>query len=189
MTHRMFVALLPPDAVRDELSRFLEPRWEAETPWRWTRPETWHITLAFLSGVADARLDPLVESLSGIRSETVPLALEGGLAFPDALRARVLGLRVGPDAERIARLAGRVRRACNRAGAEVDGARFRAHVTLARSSRPQPAARWLDLLDTFSSAPWVGTRYVLVESHLGEGPRGTPRYEIVETFDLSSSPR
>ena len=189
MSRRLFVALLPPESVRDDLTRFLEPRWEAETPWRWTRPETWHITLAFLPAVSDARLEPLVGSLADVRTAAVPLALDGGLAFPDALRARVLGLRVGPDAERIARLAGTVRRACNRAGVEVDGTRFRAHLTLARTSRPHAAGLWIDLLDTFRSEPWVGTEVALVESHLGEGPRGAPRYEIVGTFGLDAPTR
>ena len=189
MSRRLFVALLPPASVRDDLTRFLEPRWEAETPWRWTRPETWHITLAFLPAVGDARIDPLIGSLAEVRTGAVPLALDGGLAFPDALRARVLALRVGPDAERTTRLAGTVRRACNRAGVEVDGTRLRAHLTLARTSRPHPAGSWIDLLDTFRSEPWVGTEVVLVESHLGQGPGGTPLYEIVETFGLAAPSR
>lgn len=184
MPHRLFAALLPPRTVLDELAGFLEPRWDADTPWRWTRPESWHITLAFLASVPDSRIDPLVESLAEVRGRRLPLLVGGGVAFPDALRARVLGLGVGPDDEPVARLAGAVRRACNRAGVEADGARFHAHLTVARASKPQPAPRWMDLFDTFESTAWTAGEFALIESHLGEGPRGTPRYEVVETFLL-----
>lgn len=184
MAHRLFTALLPPADVLDELSRFLEPRWDADTPWRWTRPESWHITLAFMASVPESRIEPLAESLHEVRGRRVPLLVGGGVAFPDAARARVLGLQVGPDHDAIARLAGSVHRACSRAGADVDGTRFHAHLTVARAPKPQPAGRWMDLLDTFESTAWTADEFALIESHLGEGPRGTPRYEIVQTFPL-----
>ena len=189
MPHRLFTALVPPPPVLEELGRFLEPRWDADTPWRWTRPETWHITLTFMAAVPDSRIEQLIESLAEVRGRPLPLLIRGGLAFPDALRARVLGLRVGPDHDAVARLAASVRRACGRAGAEVDGARFHPHLTVGRSSRPQPAARWIDLLDTFESTAWTATEFSLIDSHLGEGPRGTPRDELVETFPLAATSR
>jgi hypothetical protein len=58
------------------------------------------------------------------------------------------------------------------AGVEVDGQRFRPHVTLGRMNRPQELTSWVRLLDTYEGPPWRIEELALVASHLGEGPRG-----------------
>jgi len=59
----MFVALPLPEAVKDDLAEFLEPRQEAGPALRWTLPTQWHVTLAFLGEVADRHTDELSERL------------------------------------------------------------------------------------------------------------------------------
>ena len=71
-----------------------------------------------------------------------------------------------------------------KAGAEVDGQRFRAHLTLARMGRPVEASNWVRLLDGYAGPTWRIEELALVASHLGEGPRRRPRHEVVETFTL-----
>ena len=71
-----------------------------------------------------------------------------------------------------------------RAGVEVDGQRFRPHVTVARTGRPTELTRWVRLLDAYSGPTWTVDRIALVESHLGEGPRRRPRYAVVEELAL-----
>jgi 2'-5' RNA ligase len=88
------------------------------------------------------------------------------------------------DLEELRRLATGARAAAAKSGAEVDGGRFRPHVTLARLRRPTDVVRWLRLLDTYGSREWTVDTVALVRSHLGEGPRGRPRYEVVETFTI-----
>ena len=80
----MFVALVPPDDVLEDLSEFLAPRQEAEPGFRWTVPDQWHLTLAFMAQVADRHLDDLVARLERAASRRTPfsLALAGGGAFP-----------------------------------------------------------------------------------------------------------
>ena len=56
---RMFIALLLPEAVKQDLAEFLEPRQEAGPNLRWTVPEQWHLTLAFLPEVTDRHTDEL----------------------------------------------------------------------------------------------------------------------------------
>ena len=56
----MFVAVLPPEEVRDELGRFLEPR----PGLTWTDPAQWHLTLAFCPDVDEWRIDEFVERLT-----------------------------------------------------------------------------------------------------------------------------
>ena len=62
---RLFVALVPPDEVVEDLAEFLAPRQEAPEAagMRWTAPDQWHVTLAFMGDVADRHLDDLVERL------------------------------------------------------------------------------------------------------------------------------
>lgn len=185
---RMFVALVPPEEAVEDLDGFLAVRRES-APFRWARPEQFHVTLAFLAAVPDRTLDELVERLARAagRRTPFPTRIAGGGAFPDAGRARVLwaGLDLDqPGRTEIARLATGARTAASRAGIEVDGQRFRPHVTLARLGRPAEVSRWVRLLDAYSGPGWSADRVDLVASHLGEGPGGRPRYEVVETFPV-----
>ena len=186
----MFAAVVPPDDVLEELEEFLAPRREA-APFRWTAPEQWHLTLAFMESVPERSLDDLLERLTraGRRRTPFPVALAGGGAFPDVTRARVLyaGVDAAPEAlEELRRLSTGARAAAAKAGAPVDGAAFRPHLTLARMNRPVEATRWLRVLGTYRSRLFTVEELVLVRSHLGQGPRNRPRYETVARFPLRS---
>jgi 2'-5' RNA ligase len=184
---RMFAAVVPPDPVLEGLEEFLGPR--RLEPLRWTRPESWHLTLAFMAEVSERSLDDLLERLERAARRRSPfsLSLAGGGAFPDPSRAKVLyaGVEGTPEAlEELRRLAVGARAAANRAGAPAAGATFRAHLTLARSGRPIEATRWLRVLSTYRSAAFEVSELVLVESHLGQGPGNRPRYDAVASFPL-----
>ncbi len=183
---RLFVALVPPEEAVQHLDEFLAVRREA-APFRWTLAEQLHVTLAFLGEVPDRRLDDLVERLERAagRRTTVATRVAGGGAFPDAARARVLwaGLDVdGTGSEELARMATGARAAASKAGVDVDGQRFRPHLTLARLGRPQEVSSWVRLLDDYVGPAWATSTWSLVASHLGQGPGRRPRYEIVEQF-------
>ena len=60
---RMFVAVIPPDEVLEDLEAFVSPR-RGAVPFRWTDPEQWHLTLAFSHGVPDRSYDDLVDRLA-----------------------------------------------------------------------------------------------------------------------------
>jgi 2'-5' RNA ligase len=186
---RMFAALRPPPDAVEHLDAFLEVR-RAEAGFRWSPPEQFHVTLAFLAEVPDRALDNLVERLAraAARRTAFDTAIAGGGAFPNAARARVIwaGLDLdGVGTTELGRMATGARAAANRAGVAVDGQRFRGHVTVARLSHPQDVTSWVRLLDTYRGPTWRTDRVALVASYLGEGPRGRPRYETVEEFALS----
>jgi RNA 2',3'-cyclic 3'-phosphodiesterase len=185
---RMFVAVTPPEDVLEELEEFLAPRREAEAL-RWTRPESWHLTLAFMASVPDRSYDDLLERLTraGRRRTPFTVSLAGGGAFPNVARAKVLYAAVDgePDAvEELRRLATGARAAASKAGAPVDGSSFHPHLTLARMSRPVEATRWIRVLSTYYSRPFQVGEMALVQSFLGQGAGGRPRYETVATFPL-----
>ncbi len=188
---RLFAALVPPERAVEHLDAFLEPR-RGAAAYRWAGVEQFHVTLAFLAEVEERRLDDLVERLgrAAARRTAFETAISGGGAFPNAARARVLWAGLDLDEHgrtELDRLATGCRAAANRAGIPVDGQRFRPHVTVARLGRPQEASSFVRLLDAYAGPRWVADRLTLVESHLGEGPRGRPRYVDVAEFDLAPS--
>ena len=181
----MFVAVQLPEAAVEDLEAYVAPRRES-APFRWTLPEQWHVTLAFLDDVPDRVVDDLVERLGRAARKRSPMEarVAGGGAFPHVGKAKVLYADLDTDRVELSRAATGARAAASRAGIAVDGQRFRPHVTLARMNRPVEATRWVRLFDAYGGPTWTIEEFALVASYLGEGPRGRPRYEVVETFRL-----
>ncbi len=189
---RMFVAVIPPTEILEGLAAFVEPRREADGPLRWTHPDQWHLTLAFMASVTDHRLDELTDRLerAAVRRSPFDARIGGGGAFPHVARARVLWLGVSAvTAERnpsdeLTRLTAGSRAAAGKAGIDVGAGRFRPHLTMARFRVPVDATRWIRVLDAYAGSTWTVEEIVLIESHLGEGAHGRPRYESRGTFAL-----
>lgn len=184
---RMFVAVVPPVQAIEDIAEFLGPRRDADPAVRWTEPYQWHLTLAFLPEVSARTLDGLVERLTraSARRHVFEVTVSGSGAFPAPDRAKVLWLGASADpADSLSRLATGVRAAASKAGAVVEGGRFRPHLTLARLRRPLDATRWLRILDTYDGRPWAATTIELIESHLGQGRGGHPRYETIASLGL-----
>ena len=185
---RMFVALVPPTEVLENLGEFLDPRREADPSLRWTEPFQWHLTLAFLPEVGPSRLDDLMDRLTraAARRGSIMVTLAGAGAFPGPDRARVLWIgATGDPPEALPRVAAGVRAAANKSGVAVEGGRFRPHLTVARLRRPEDATRWLRILEAYDGRSWRADSIELIESHLGEGPGGHPRYEPIATHRLA----
>ncbi|ETK30802.1 RNA 2',3'-cyclic phosphodiesterase [Microbispora sp. ATCC PTA-5024] len=181
---RLFVALLPPPEVLEEVAASLDPvrpRWPGL---RWIDPALWHVTLAFLGEVPDRVLPGLSTRLTraAARHAAVTLAFAGAGAFPSAGRGRIfwLGLEAEPP---LTRLAQSLAAGAERAGAgEADRKRFHPHLTLARSRDGDDLRPLVGSLDAFSGRRWTADAVHLVRSHLG--PR--VRYEPVEAYPLGS---
>ena len=200
----MFVAVLPPEEVRDELARFLEPR----PGLTWTDPAQWHLTLAFCESVDTWRIDEFVDRLDAGARRHAPFRLRvaGAGAFPSVDRPRVLWAGVqgasvpggsgagssadsGDDVRRLHALSTMARNAANAAGGSPDGARFRPHLTLARLRGHTDATAWLRVLDTFAGSPWTVDEVALVDSFLGEARGGRARHEVVARLPLGGPGR
>ena len=183
---RMFIALLLPEAVKQDLAEFLEPRQEAGPNLRWTVPEQWHLTLAFLPEVTDRHTDELLERCERAASRRRPLdlRLSGAGAFPHPGQAKVLWAGVEHAGEELMRLAGGVRAAGAKSGIEVGGGRFHPHLTLARLAAPADVTRWLRVLDPYAGPSWQAHEVALIASHLGQGRNGRARHEVRHTFPL-----
>ena len=164
----MFVAVVPPEPALEDLEEFLAPRREAGPELRWTVVDQWHLTLAFMAEVGPSRVDDLVERLGRAAARRTPfeVRLAGGGAFPNAGRAKVLwvGLDLDePGRTELDRLATGCRAAASRAGIEVDGARFRPHLTVARTRYAHDVSNWVRLLDSYTGPRWQATELTLVQ--------------------------
>lgn len=185
---RAFVGIVPPDEVIESLDAFLEPRRE-HGDLRWSDPESFHLTLAFCADVPDHALDAFGERLAEASARHTPFALRltGGGAFPDPDRAKLLYAAVPADGaglDPLHSLSRAARAAATTSGIEVAGGTFRPHLTVARSNRPFSAMRWLRVLDAYGGPTWTVDAIHLVQSHLGEGREGRPRYETIESYPL-----
>ncbi|WP_131741334.1 RNA 2',3'-cyclic phosphodiesterase [Actinomadura roseirufa] len=185
---RLFVALVPPPDILDELEEAVRPYADEVPELKWVRRELLHVTLAFL-GEADertlGRLLPRLERAAG-RHGRPSLSLAGAGAFPGSgAHARVLWTGLYGDRRTLARLAASVAAAGRRAGTPPDKHRtFRPHLTVARSRRPVDVRPLLERLSAFAGAPWTADAVHLVRSHLPGREYDQVTYESLKTWSL-----
>ncbi|MBT2213066.1 MULTISPECIES: RNA 2',3'-cyclic phosphodiesterase [Actinomadura] len=185
---RLFVALVPPPDVLDELEEAVRPHLGDIPELRWIRRELVHVTLAFLGDVDDRTLDRLLPRLERAvgRHERLSLSLAGAGAFPGSgTHARVLWTGLYGDRRALARLAASTAAAGRRAGTPPDKHRsFRPHVTLARSRRPVDVRPLMESLSAFASGAWTADAVHLVRSHLPGKQYSQVTYETLKTWSL-----
>ncbi|MDO5628974.1 MAG: RNA 2',3'-cyclic phosphodiesterase [Mobilicoccus sp.] len=182
---RAFVSIPVPLEAREHLADHLEPRL-GEACLRWSDPERWHLTLAFMPDLSEVDLDDLTERLTeaGTRRRPFTMRLRGANTFGPPTRARVLWADIEADAEdreELDRLAVGCRHAAAASGTVVEGGRFVPHVTLARCPRPRDLTRLLQVFDLYEGPTWQVESVDLVESHLHP-----TRHDVLTTVSLGN---
>ncbi|MDQ3735358.1 MAG: RNA 2',3'-cyclic phosphodiesterase [Actinomycetota bacterium] len=180
MPKRLFVAIRPPRTVLEELAGAVEPlHTELPAP-RWTRIESWHLTLAFLGAVDEP--GPLMEQLEQVAERHRPIRLHiGGAGHFDN---RVLWAGVSGDHASLRRLAESVRAAARQTGLKVEGKPYRGHITLARGVGDVDMRVLADRLRGFTGSVWTATSLYLIESRLGAGPARSAQHQIYQRWPL-----
>ncbi|MGH3903441.1 MAG: RNA 2',3'-cyclic phosphodiesterase [Pseudonocardiaceae bacterium] len=184
---RLFVALTPPAEVVEELragtSALQEMTQREVAPQlRWTRPEQWHLTLAFLGEVDEPVVAELTTRLARAAKRHPPLSLSfgGGGRFGQ----RVLWTRVNGDRHGLGRLADSVRAAARRCGLPVEQRPYRPHLTLARADGGTDLQPLVEGLASGEGQPWVADRLYLIHSRLGAGPDRSALHEPAASWPL-----
>ncbi len=179
---RLFVALTPPPDVVEELQARVVALRELERDVRWSRPEQWHLTLAFLGEVGDGTRGELSRRLGRAAGRHPPLTLSfgGGGRFGH----RVLWTRVRGERDRLRRLAASVRAAVRRSGLAAEQRPYRPHLTLARATGTTDLRPLVEALTPYEGRSWTADELHLVRSRLGAGPGGTARHEPVSSWPL-----
>ena len=173
--HRLFVALRPPEDVRDLLIDSMEG-----ADLRWQNEDQLHVTLRFVGEVERPLANDLAAALAGVTFPPFDLAISGVGRF-DHGRRGALWAAVSPKAE-VKALAAKVERACQAAGLEPERRAYHPHLTLARWSGGKPRIdTWLEQHSGLRSDPWAVREFTLYESHLGQTGA---HYEPVATYKL-----
>jgi 2'-5' RNA ligase len=177
-TWRCFVAVPIPENLRSSLIRAVAG-WRAlpgAPDLRWSDPEGWHVTLAFLGPVPPERVPLLVGALTSAVRPFAPFAVATGSvgAFPRPGAAMTVWYGLTDPMGNLAALADAVGEAVLPPGGT---ARFRPHLTLGRSRvrRGEPMGPWLASL-TVPNGSLPVSDVVMYRSHLGRGPA---RYEVL----------
>ena len=177
--HRLFVALRPPEAVRDTLIDAMEGLEGA----RWQDEAQLHLTLRFIGEVERPMAEDIANALAGIRAPAVALEARGVGHFSHKGRPTSLWARVALTPE-LEGLRQKVELACERAGVGRETRRFTPHVTLARLNRSVSGwAEWLSRHGSIAGGKWTADSFTLFESHLGQAGA---HYEPVAQYRLGS---
>src|SRR5690348_8004664 len=176
--HRLFVAIRPPQEIRDLLIDAMDDSPE----FRWQEEEQLHLTLRFVGEVERPVGEDLAAALAGIRAEPFALRVSGVGRF-EQRSSGALWAGIEPKAP-VAALAAKVERACQSAGLAPERRAFHPHITLARwkGRRTREVHDFLDGRAGLSSPSFAVDRFILFESRLS---RHGAHYEEVAAYPLT----
>lgn len=174
--HRLFVAIRPPEPIRERLLDLMGGLHEL----RWQNDNQLHVTLRFIGEVERPIADDIAAELERIRFQHFSIALNGVGKF-EKRRHGALWAGVEPK-DPLKALAAKVERACQSAGVEPEQRAYRPHITLARWNGRAPVLdRFMERHGGLTSDPWEVREFILFESRLGQGGA---HYEPMESYPL-----
>lgn len=175
--HRLFVAIRPPEPIRDLLIDAMDD----SADFRWQDDGQLHITLRFIGEVERPVADDLADALGQVRAERFQVRVSGVGRF-ERRNSGAIWAGVEPKAPLTA-LTARVERACQRIGLEPERRAFHPHITLARwkGRRTREVQAFLERKRDLESGPFEVDRFILFESRLS---KHGAYYEEVALFPL-----
>jgi len=175
--HRLFVAIRPPEPIRD----LLVDAMDQSADFRWQDDEQLHITLRFVGEVDRPAADDLADALGLIRAAPLELRIAGVGRF-EQRNSGALWAGVEPKPP-LAALAAKVERACQSIGLAPERRAFHPHITLARwkGRRTREVHGFLERRAGLASPPFAVDRFILFESRLS---RHGAHYEEVAAYPL-----
>lgn len=177
MSHRLFVAVRPSEAVIDALIDTMDGVDNA----RWQDEAQLHLTLRYIGEVDPPLAEDIAAALGRVRATPFALTLRGVGHFARAGWPSAIWADVASSPE-LATLQKKVERALMMAGCEPETRRFTPHVTLARLNRSSgPVGPWLAAHGNLSAGPMPVDHLILYESTL---TRSGSHYEPVVRYAL-----
>ena len=175
--HRLFVAIRPPEEVRDLLIDAMD-----DSPaLRWVGDEQLHLTLRFVGEVERPIANDIASALQRTASPAFEMRIKGVGKF-EKRNGGALWAGIEPK-EPVIALAAKVERAIQQVGLEPERRAFSPHITLARWN-----GRNAEAVDAFlrrnadlRSEPFEVDRFILFESKLS---RHGAHYEEIAAFSL-----
>ena len=177
--HRLFVAIRPPESIRDLLVDAMD-----DSPaLRWVPDDNLHLTLRFIGEVERPQANDIARALGQIRFPAFDLRVAGIGRF-DQRSGGAIWAGVEPRGP-VAALAAKVERACILAGAGPERRAFHPHITLARWNRSSAGAvePFVRKTSDLSSPQFEVDSFILFESKLS---RHGAHYEEVAEYPLDA---
>jgi len=183
---RLFIALSFPESELRAISDRIAIVKSKLPPASWVRPETQHLTFAFLGEQPESLLTTLTPLVEKSLAEVPRFQghLRGSGFFPNARHARVGWVGAGPE-EKFRAVADAVRASVKAAGVTLDRADFRPHLTLFRIRDSWPPACievFNGALRDYKSDPFPVDSVTLFSSELN--PKGAIHTGL-RTFSLA----
>lgn len=166
---RLFIALPVPAEVAKRLARFMS---SVTDGWRRVKPDSLHLTLAFLGNVDERSVGSVGQALHRAAAQVAQFDLSiGGIGgFPTDAKAKVLWAGVRGELSALHVLHDRLRTELHAEGFQLEERPYQPHVTVARSRYPRRVPIHLDPNPVFGE--WLTEEVVLFESELiSSGPR------------------
>lgn len=176
--HRLFVAIRPPQHVRDLLFDAMGD----SSDFRWEDEGQLHLTLRFAGELERPIADDLADALARVRASPLELRIAGVGRF-EQRNSGALWAGVEPKSP-ITALAAKIERVCQSVGLEPERRAFHPHITLARwkGRRSREVQDFLERFGGLSSEPFRVDEFILIESHLS---RHGAHHEPVATYPLA----
>ena len=160
---------------------------------QWANPDGMHLTLKFLGNIPSNGVEPLLDCLKSVASESspFPLNLVGLGMFPNRRKPRVLWAGVDGDLDALSRLQQGTEDAITAIGYPPEQRPFRPHITLGRPRRSVSDAQLsrigavVSALAPLSPVSWQVEAVDLMQSELH--PSGA-RYTVLGLLPLAKSP-
>jgi 2'-5' RNA ligase len=177
---RLFVALDPPDEVKDALDRLCE----GLPGIRWSDPGQFHLTLRFIGEVGQGTFYEIGEALGDVSHAPFELAFRGLGQFPPRGAPHTLWAGIDDPSGGVASLRRRIERALAEVGLASERRKFAPHVTLGRFRGPPPEERLASYLfrrNLFRCEPFPVSSFALYSSQLR--PEGS-LYTLEAEYDF-----
>jgi 2'-5' RNA ligase len=126
---RLFIAVPLPAAIIEKLSAISMRLQSGVNEFRWSAPESWHITLQFLGNASREQYECAVSRLRELRVTPIPIRIEG-LGIFDRAGVFFAGVTVTPE---LLLLRKRIIASTEACGFARETRAFQPHITLARS--------------------------------------------------------
>jgi RNA 2',3'-cyclic 3'-phosphodiesterase len=183
---RLFIAVSPPEDVRSHLAAELSRHRELLDGARPVRPVQWHLTLAFLADVPEAKVADVRAALSVAAGSVAPFTLELTGAGAFGRDRAVIWTGLAGQVDKLERFARLLRGGLVAAGLPLDSRSFTPHLTVARNvdlRRPAASAALAEL-NAYRGPQWTVEQVELVHSRLGADPGGGARHEPLGVWEL-----
>ena len=187
---RLFIAVNFDPRLRDLIAAAIDGFPIERPPWRWSKPETWHVTVKFLGERSENDAAAIAGCMEDVaeRHSAFRLELRDFGGFPNLSRPRVLFYRAERGAEELRALAADIDQALlDVLGIPKETKRFQAHATVARVKTriPRPISDRLPSVPPLPGAIQTVESFELMKSELR---RDGARHERFKAFALPPAP-